>query len=171
MNRRSTVSSSRVAVSAAFAGLLLLVFGCGSQNALVGAECVSGATSCDGVCVDPTKDSDNCGACGNVCSAGASCVEGVCSELTDAGTGSDAAQDAAPDSGCLPPAETLELGRMEGLRAGVAIVLAARGVSVSDEGRARLASCTNSQTLTVWMARASSASSEAAILKSEDPQY
>jgi hypothetical protein len=60
---------------------------------------------------------------------------------------------------------------MEGLRAGVAIVLAARGVQVSDEGRARIASCTNTQTLTVWMARAASASSEAAILKSEDPQY
>ena len=40
-------------------------------------------TDCNGGCVDPQKDKQNCGACGNVCRDGASCIDGVCA-CTDA---------------------------------------------------------------------------------------
>jgi hypothetical protein len=33
---------------------------------------------CDGVCVDPKTDSDNCGSCGNKCLGGDTCQNGLC---------------------------------------------------------------------------------------------
>jgi len=33
---------------------------------------------CDGVCVNPKTDSDNCGSCGNVCLGGDTCQNGLC---------------------------------------------------------------------------------------------
>jgi Stigma-specific protein, Stig1 len=37
---------------------------------------------CDGVCVDPTVDQDNCGACGKVCEMGSACCAGGCTFTT-----------------------------------------------------------------------------------------
>lgn len=53
---------------------LLLGTGCADPV----AECDSPSRYCDGVCVTPTVDRDNCGACGNSCSANLVCSEGAC---------------------------------------------------------------------------------------------
>lgn len=36
-------------------------------------------TTCDGRCVDPSRDPAHCGACGRACGAGVDCLRGVCS--------------------------------------------------------------------------------------------
>jgi len=41
--------------------------------------------NCNGTCVDYLHDSDNCGACGNVCGAGTCCTNGNCVSLCDPG--------------------------------------------------------------------------------------
>lgn len=38
----------------------------------------TGGTVCGGACIDTTSDSNNCGACGNVCSSGQTCTNGTC---------------------------------------------------------------------------------------------
>lgn len=78
---------------------LALLLGCGSP--LVGAECRSDHILCDGVCVDPSRDPDNCGGCGMSCGV----FECSASECTD-----DIRPDALLDGGLLPdgamPADT-----------------------------------------------------------------
>jgi hypothetical protein len=64
-------------------------------------------------------------------------------------------------------AEGLERGR-EGLRAGILAALTARAVVLSEVGRARIASCADVATLTRWLTRAVTATSEAAIFASSD---
>lgn len=59
------------------------VAGCASP--IVGAECISGFSVCDGRCVDLQSDRLNCGSCGNRCDFGLLCVSGVCSDTFDAG--------------------------------------------------------------------------------------
>jgi predicted transposase/invertase (TIGR01784 family) len=59
-------------------------------------------------------------------------------------------------------------GRGEGLRAAIATALAARAVPLSEVGRARLASCTDVATLTRWLTRAVSATSEATVFANSD---
>ena len=44
-----------------------------------GPVCV-GTQACGGRCVDVTRDSANCGACGLACPAGTECVLGACVE-------------------------------------------------------------------------------------------
>jgi hypothetical protein len=51
-------------------------------------------------------------------------------------------------------------GEQTGLRTAITTALAARGVPSSDAGRARLASCTDVDLLTQWLARAVTAASE-----------
>ncbi len=67
--------------------------------------------------------------------------------------------------------QLIEQGRTEGLaglRAGIAAALSARTVVLSEMGRARLASCTDIATLTRWLTRAVTATSEAAVFANSD---
>ena len=82
-----------VRMSAWFAGLLLLA-ACGSP--IVGAECASGLTLCDGRCVDLESDPDHCGACGDSCGA-FECAERTCGPDLRPDAGGDAGRD--PDGG------------------------------------------------------------------------
>jgi hypothetical protein len=44
-----------------------------------GGPCPAGELACDGgLCVDPSSDARNCGACGHVCGANQACVSGAC---------------------------------------------------------------------------------------------
>ena len=54
-------------------------------------------------------------------------------------------------------------GRAEGLRTAIERVLGARSMMLSELGRARLASCSDVATLTVWLDRSATAKSEAAV--------
>jgi hypothetical protein len=47
--------------------------------------CPAGQTNCSDVCVVTSSDTNNCGACGNVCAGGQSCVNGVCTLVCGAG--------------------------------------------------------------------------------------
>jgi predicted transposase/invertase (TIGR01784 family) len=58
-------------------------------------------------------------------------------------------------------AEGLAKGQAEGLRAAVAATLAARGLTLSDLGRARLAACSDVTVLTAWVTCAVTAPTEA----------
>lgn len=64
-------------------------------------------------------------------------------------------------------AEGLERGR-EGLRAAIATALSARSVPVSTLGGARIASCTDVDVLTRWLARAVTASTEAEVFANDE---
>ena len=46
-------------------------------------NCPVGRTLCTSRCVDTLTDSNNCGACGNVCGTGTSCAGGVCRPVND----------------------------------------------------------------------------------------
>jgi hypothetical protein len=61
----------------------------------------------------------------------------------------------------------IERGRTEGLRAAIERVLVARALTLSEVGRARLAACTDSATLTRWLECAATASSEAEVFAGE----
>jgi predicted transposase/invertase (TIGR01784 family) len=52
-------------------------------------------------------------------------------------------------------------GQTEGLRAAVAVTLTARGLGLSDLGKARLAACSDVTLLTAWLACAATAANEA----------
>jgi hypothetical protein len=58
-------------------------------------------------------------------------------------------------------------GRAEGMRAAIERVLAARSLPLSEVGRARLASCVDAATLTRWLERAATATSEAEVFAGE----
>ncbi len=58
-------------------------------------------------------------------------------------------------------AEGLAEGEARGLRAAVAATLSARGVALSERGRARLAACSDVAVLTAWVATAVTAATEA----------
>jgi hypothetical protein len=49
-----------------------------SMDAEVPDACCSSTTSCGAACVDLTSDSQNCGACGNVCAVTDMCIAGSC---------------------------------------------------------------------------------------------
>lgn len=63
--------------------ILALVVGVGCTQNLpddIPPDCAAeGLTDCgDGTCIDTQNDSNNCGACGEVCEGGATCVQGNC---------------------------------------------------------------------------------------------
>ena len=64
--------------------------------------------------------------------------------------------------------EGREEGRAEGLRVAIAAALSVRALRLSDLGRARLAACADVATLTEWLARAITASSEADVFARAD---
>ncbi len=66
--------SRRFAV--ALAACSLLAAACSSKKS--SSDCKGGAIACGDVCVDPSSDNRNCGACGNACEAGTACSNGVC---------------------------------------------------------------------------------------------
>jgi hypothetical protein len=76
--------------AALFRLLVLLVASAsvaGCDSAIVGAECKTGFTLCDGVCVNLRADFRNCGSCGHSCGRFA-CDDGSCSttKLQDGGS-------------------------------------------------------------------------------------
>jgi predicted transposase/invertase (TIGR01784 family) len=58
-------------------------------------------------------------------------------------------------------AEGLERGRAQGLRSALEATLVARGLALSEAGRARLASCDDLAVLTTWVTRSATAATEA----------
>jgi len=62
----------------------------------------------------------------------------------------------------------LERGRAEGLHVAITHVLSARALPLSELGRARLVACTDVATLTRWLERAATATSEAQVFASAD---
>lgn len=73
MNKRSKVQS------ALLCGVLgvWLPAAC-DTGGLVGGECKTGRIVCDGECVDPQTDPNNCGRCGNQCAPGLVCSAADC---------------------------------------------------------------------------------------------
>src|SRR5438046_2482089 len=65
-------------------------------------ECLTGLTNCSGNCIDVSRDSANCGACGTKCGAGEQCVSGICkttcpASLTECPAGSGKCVDTTSD--------------------------------------------------------------------------
>jgi endo-1,4-beta-D-glucanase Y len=54
----------------------------GGSGGTTGNGCPSGSEKCGGVCVDTSKDSANCGACGTACQTGQQCTAGNCACLS-----------------------------------------------------------------------------------------
>ena len=90
-------SAIRVAslLAAMTVAALLVVPGCGAENALVGGACAGGYTECGVTCVDVRTSSNHCGACGRECAAGVACVAGICGGPVDATTPPDSSADAS----------------------------------------------------------------------------
>jgi hypothetical protein len=65
-------------------------------------------------------------------------------------------------------AHGLEQGEVNGLRAAITHVLAARSLPLSELGRARLTSCADVAVLTAWLERAATATSEAEVFAGAD---
>jgi hypothetical protein len=60
-----------------------------------------------------------------------------------------------------------EEGRVEGARQALALVLEARGIALSEAGRARVDACSDIATLDRWVARAATVSSETELFTEE----
>ena len=98
MRKGSPMSSPRSAFfsfSRSSSGLLtltlaLLIGACGGEEEA--AQCPPGQLLCGDFCVLAQDDSDNCGACGNVCADGERCISGSCE---------------APDESCAMPGQAL----------------------------------------------------------------
>jgi hypothetical protein len=75
--------------------------------------CPTGETSCSGTCTDTTKDSKNCGMCGNPCAAGQVCANSACgcpTGQTLCGTTCvDTTSDNGNCGGCAMPCPTGEV--------------------------------------------------------------
>jgi hypothetical protein len=69
-------------------------------------------TRCDGLCVDSSTDSNNCGGCGNQCSSGEVCCNGVCcaaAQCCDGGVCCPAGTGCVYGGCCVPNAGALRL--------------------------------------------------------------
>ena len=69
--------------------VVVSVGACGSVGGNVGVDaavCAAPSMVCDGTCVNPTSDNQNCGTCGNACPAGEACDGmGTCAATCHAG--------------------------------------------------------------------------------------
>jgi hypothetical protein len=98
---------------------LLLSFICcgasGCDSPIVGAECKTGFTLCDGVCVDLHADFRNCGTCGRGCGRFV-CEEGICSttQLRDGGLIEGGSLDGSLLDGGAGEGGTSEGGTLDG---------------------------------------------------------
>ncbi|MBN1608505.1 MAG: hypothetical protein JW940_17870 [Polyangiaceae bacterium] len=54
-----------------------------TTSGVVGGDCRSGLSWCDGDCVDLQTDEHNCGRCGHECRSGVTCRDGVCGGSRD----------------------------------------------------------------------------------------
>ena len=82
-------------------GLLLALVApaaCGSSG-VVGGNCASGYTVCDGRCVDLQRDPLNCNACGFACELEEGCRRGVCTFNTEGDAGEGGGAGDSGDSG------------------------------------------------------------------------
>ena len=59
--------------------------------------------------------------------------------------------------------QLIEQGEVKGLRVAITHVLGARSMPLSEVGRARLSVCADVATLTLWLERAATATSEAEV--------
>jgi hypothetical protein len=64
--------------------------------------------------------------------------------------------------------QLIEQGQVKALRRGVADVLAARSLTLSELGRARIAACENVATLQMWLKRAVTAAGEAEVFAGDE---
>lgn len=74
---RSVVNQLRpsfVATLLAGIAISMMALACGPSSGVCNEE----SLTCNGVCVDPLTDSQNCGGCGITCAAGEGCTNGVC---------------------------------------------------------------------------------------------
>jgi hypothetical protein len=55
--------------------------GCAANSDECDPPCNDPLICCDGFCVNPQTDDDNCGECGNECEEGAHCTDGVCPDV------------------------------------------------------------------------------------------
>ncbi len=68
-------------------GLALAASACGPTPP--SNNCGSGQIECNGVCIDPTTDPNNCGVCDRICepAAGQSCMDGECGVIPECNVG------------------------------------------------------------------------------------
>ena len=85
---RRSFSSAVLAISFA-----LGIAACGDSSAITPDAQPCAGMVCNGQCVDPTTDFENCGACGNACTAGTLCSAGSCV------VGCPSGEDACPATG------------------------------------------------------------------------
>jgi hypothetical protein len=82
LTRGAKASPTRRAVLATLAAALAAVGGghLPATETAAKKKCKkkSGKLKCDGVCIDPQTDFNNCGTCGNVCGQGQTCNGGTC---------------------------------------------------------------------------------------------
>ena len=73
----------------------------GCSNPEAARYCEANLTACGGGCFDLESDTDNCGACGNLCGAGQACSGGQCYDFCNfiAGPGLTTNISGWPDSG------------------------------------------------------------------------
>lgn len=85
---QSVSRTGSVTKLAALLGLALTASGLpvACSGAVVGGECRFGYLECNGTCIDPNVDPDNCGQCGNVCSDHV-CTNGACGVSASGGAG------------------------------------------------------------------------------------
>lgn len=81
-------------------GMLSVLVGCGSEQAVstpdASVGCSAAELMCGDACVDPQKDTQHCGGCDRACPAGEQCLTGHC---TSDATGALTIANAGPESG------------------------------------------------------------------------
>jgi hypothetical protein len=131
-DRVTVMSRTRVVVLTAL--VLAVPAACGDSG-VVGGECRTGYTLCNGHCIDMAHDPNNCGACGHVCPSGAACVNALCGGSLDGSAGAGGTSGAGDIGGATTGGEGDSGGRAgNGGNSGVAGISGNAGVSGLDGG-------------------------------------